>query len=129
MSPRKCRETDCHIGRRIRSRRIAAGLSQEQLGAKLGLTFQQVQKYESGTNRVSASRLFDLSNLFGVPLDDFFAGLAPTEAGGADASQDPTSLIATRDDAALIREISAAPVHHRRALLEVARTLASTRHA
>ena len=63
---------DVHVGSRIRLRRQLLGLSQEKLGESLGLTFQQVQKYERGANRVSASRLFDLSVVLGVPISFFF---------------------------------------------------------
>ncbi|MBB2202153.1 helix-turn-helix domain-containing protein [Gluconacetobacter tumulisoli] len=66
---------DVHVGSRIRLRRTLMGLSQERLGDALGLTFQQVQKYERGTNRVSASRLFELSGVLDVPVSFFFDGL------------------------------------------------------
>jgi transcriptional regulator with XRE-family HTH domain len=66
------RPIDVHIGSRIRLRRTLLGMSQERLGEALGLTFQQVQKYESGVNRVSASRLFDLSRVLNVPIGFFF---------------------------------------------------------
>jgi transcriptional regulator with XRE-family HTH domain len=63
---------DVHVGGRVRLRRLLLGLSQEKLGDALGLTFQQVQKYERGANRISASRLFDLSTVLGVPVSFFF---------------------------------------------------------
>jgi len=63
---------DVHVGARIRLRRTLLGLSQEKLGEALGLTFQQVQKYERGANRVGASRLFDLSRVLDVPVSFFF---------------------------------------------------------
>jgi transcriptional regulator with XRE-family HTH domain len=66
------RPIDVHVGSRIRLRRTLLGLSQERLGEALGLTFQQVQKYESGATRVSASRLFDLSRVLDVPIGFFF---------------------------------------------------------
>lgn len=71
-SPRKSNPVDVHVGARVRVRRMMLGLSQEKLGEKLGLTFQQVQKYERGTNRVGASRLFDLARVLGVPIQFFF---------------------------------------------------------
>jgi transcriptional regulator with XRE-family HTH domain len=73
---------DVHVGSRVRLRRTLLGMSQERLGEALGLTFQQVQKYERGVNRVSASRLFDLSRLLDVPISFFFDDM-------------PDSLIAT----------------------------------
>ena len=66
------RPIDVHVGSRIRFRRSLLGMSQKRLGEALGLTFQQVQKYESGVNRVSASRLFDLSRVLEVPIGFFF---------------------------------------------------------
>ena len=63
---------DVHVGMRIRLRRTLMGMSQERLGEALGLTFQQVQKYERGVNRVGASRLFDLSRVLDVPIAFFF---------------------------------------------------------
>ncbi len=72
---------DVHVGGRIRLRRTLLGMSQERLGEALGLTFQQVQKYERGANRVSASRLFDLSRVLDVPISFFYDDM-PEEIGG-----------------------------------------------
>ena len=72
---------DAHVGARIRLRRTLLGLSQEKLGDALGLTFQQVQKYERGANRVGASRLFDLSRVLDVPIAFFFDDLPDHLAG------------------------------------------------
>ena len=66
---------DRHVGSRVRMRRMLAGVSQERLGEALGLTFQQVQKYEKGTNRISASRLQQIAKMLGVPVAFFFDGL------------------------------------------------------
>ncbi len=63
---------DVHVGARVRLRRTLMGMSQEKLGEAIGLTFQQVQKYERGANRVGASRLFDLSRVLDVPVSFFF---------------------------------------------------------
>jgi transcriptional regulator with XRE-family HTH domain len=82
VSPlRKPNQIDAHVGRRLRAQRVALGLSQEALGQRLGLTFQQVQKYELGLNRVSASRLYQLSEELGVPISWFFEEITrPTAA-------------------------------------------------
>jgi transcriptional regulator with XRE-family HTH domain len=72
---------DVHVGSRIRLRRTLMGMSQERLGDSLGLTFQQVQKYERGANRVGASRLFDLSRVLDVPISFFFDDLPEPLAG------------------------------------------------
>jgi transcriptional regulator with XRE-family HTH domain len=82
---------DVHVGSRIRLRRTLLGMSQERLGEALGLTFQQVQKYERGVNRVGASRLFDLSRVLDVPISFFFDDmpepLAGAHGGGAGAAR------------------------------------------
>src|SRR5271166_2140635 len=71
---------DVHVGSRVRLRRTLLGMSQEKLGEAIGLTFQQVQKYERGANRVGASRLYDLSRVLDVPVSFFFEDLAtPSE--------------------------------------------------
>jgi transcriptional regulator with XRE-family HTH domain len=64
---------DIEVGQRVRTFRLQKGLSQEKLGDRLGLTFQQVQKYEKGTNRISAGRLQRIANVLGIPISDFFA--------------------------------------------------------
>ena len=69
---------DRHVGSRVRMRRVLVGLSQEKLGESLGLTFQQVQKYEKGTNRIGASRLQQISRILGVPVEYFFEGAPQT---------------------------------------------------
>ncbi len=77
---------DVHVGARIRLRRTALGMSQEKLGEALRLTFQQIQKYERGVNRVGASRLYDLCRVFDVTADYFFEGLPRFGRGAAAAA-------------------------------------------
>ena len=90
---------DVHVGSRIRLRRTLLGMSQERLGDALGLTFQQVQKYERGANRVGASRLFDLSRVLDVPVSFFFDDLpAPYAAAGARSSSQQVSGFAESQD-------------------------------
>jgi transcriptional regulator with XRE-family HTH domain len=74
---------DVHVGARVRLRRTLLGLSQEKLGEALGLTFQQVQKYERGVNRIGASRLFDLARVLDVPIGFFFDDMPDSVGGGA----------------------------------------------
>ena len=69
---RRANPIDIHVGSRVRFRRMLLGMSQEKLGEKLGLTFQQVQKYEKGINRIGASRLFDLAQVLGVSVQFFY---------------------------------------------------------
>ena len=73
---------DVHVGFRVRLRRNLLGMSQEKLGRAIGLTFQQIQKYERGVNRVGASRLFHLGRALDVPVSFFFEDLSPAAAGG-----------------------------------------------
>src|SRR5215471_5623154 len=73
---------DKHVGSRVRMRRMMLSMSQEKLGDALGLTFQQVQKYEKGTNRIGASRLQQISNILQVPVSFFFEGAPNVQLGG-----------------------------------------------
>lgn len=74
-------QVDAHVGSRVRMRRTLLGLSQEKLGDALGLTFQQVQKYERGANRIGASRLYQLTRILDVPVSFFFDEMDEPEAG------------------------------------------------
>jgi transcriptional regulator with XRE-family HTH domain len=80
---RRANPVDVHVGARVRLRRMLLGMSQEKLGEHLGLTFQQIQKYEKGINRIGASRLFDLSRVLGVPVQFFYEELAVGGAAGS----------------------------------------------
>jgi len=90
---------DVHVGSRIRLRRTLLGMSQERLGEALGLTFQQVQKYERGVNRVGASRLFDLSRVLDVPISFFFDDMPEslTATYGTQASRRATGYSDSHD--------------------------------
>ena len=78
---------DVHVGGRVRLRRTLLGMSQEKLGDALGLTFQQVQKYERGVNRIGASRLFDLSRVLDVPIGFFFDDMPDALGGGMNTAR------------------------------------------
>jgi transcriptional regulator with XRE-family HTH domain len=101
---------DKHVGSRVRMRRMMLSMSQEKLGGALGLTFQQVQKYEKGTNRIGASRLQQISQILQVPVAFFFEG-APTfhpqnESEGMGEAPSPTyvsDFLATSDGLALTK--------------------------
>jgi transcriptional regulator with XRE-family HTH domain len=82
---------DVHVGSRVRLRRTLLGMSQEKLGEAIGLTFQQVQKYERGANRIGASRLFDLSRVLDVPVSFFFDDM-PAEAASAPVEDDGLTI-------------------------------------
>ncbi len=81
MPTEDVRPIDRHVGGRLRAKRLELGLSQVSLANGLGVTFQQIQKYERGTNRVVASRLFDLAQILRVPVDYFFAEAPPEVVG------------------------------------------------
>src|SRR5690349_6910560 len=104
---------DVHVGNRIRLRRTLLGMSQERLAEQIGLTFQQVQKYERGANRVSSSRLFDLSRVLGVPIKFFF-----DEMGTDIEAQSPGQLQGARPETT---ELAADPTA-KRETLELVRT-------
>jgi transcriptional regulator with XRE-family HTH domain len=82
---KKANPIDAQVGNRVRIRRMLIGMSQEKLGDHLGLTFQQVQKYEKGVNRIGAGRLFEIARILGVPIDFFYDGVATAEGVSAAA--------------------------------------------
>ena len=84
MSSKNPNPIDVHVGNRVRMRRMLIGMSQERLGKELGLTFQQIQKYEKGTNRISASRLYRMAQILGVPVQYFFEDLPASIASEAE---------------------------------------------
>ena len=84
---KKANPIDAQVGSRVRIRRMLIGMSQERLGELLGLTFQQVQKYEKGVNRIGAGRLFEVSRILGVPIDFFYEGVASQGEGGFSESE------------------------------------------
>ena len=90
---KKPNPVDIHVGSRVRLRRMMLGMSQEKLGDALGITFQQIQKYEKGTNRVGASRLQHIASILTVPVAYFFED-AP---GGSDQSAEPNAASAVVD--------------------------------
>jgi len=82
---------DKHVGSRVRMRRMMLNMSQEKLGDALGLTFQQVQKYEKGTNRIGASRLQQIAHILQVPVEFFFEGAPSLPASGNGAKDAPSA--------------------------------------
>ena len=99
---------DKHVGSRVRMRRMMIGMSQEKLGEQLGITFQQIQKYEKGTNRIGASRLQQIATVLAVPVSFFFEGAPVPETIGGPISE-PASpayvsdFLATADGLALTK--------------------------
>ena len=111
---------DVHVGKRIRHRRWMVGMTQQQLADAVGIKFQQIQKYETGMNRVSASRLWDIARTLGVQIGFFFEGLAGEEA--PEAAQDG-DVMANKEAMDLIRAYYAIPEAQRRRLFDLARVL------
>lgn len=127
---------DVHVGSRVRLRRTLLGMSQEKLGNAIGLTFQQVQKYERGANRIGASRLFDLSHVLDVPVAYFFDEMPTASApeGYQPMSGQPEQRVETsevdpmmkRETLELVRAYYRIPdANLRRKLFELAKAMAS----
>jgi transcriptional regulator with XRE-family HTH domain len=127
-NPREANQIDAHVGSRVRLRRQLLKMSQEKLGDELGVTFQQVQKYERGANRIGASRLYSLANVLDVPVNFFFDGLTGVAAGGvAESDQSPIvyDFIQSSDGVALAEAFSRIKTPKvRRRVLELVRSLA-----
>lgn len=130
---RSADEVDAHVGRRLRRRRTSLGISQEQLGAALGLTFQQVQKYEKGQNRIGAGRLYRIASILSVPVQYFFEGLENgSEALALTGAEIPDSEIQAFVASPEGRALSAGFVRigdqaTRRRIIELVATLAGDR--
>lgn len=127
--PRSASPIDLHVGTRIRIRRQLMNMTQEKLGESLGVTFQQVQKYERGTNRVGASRLWNISRVLDVPVSFFYDGLEDNHeyAQVAENKQMPVvyDFINSSDGVAFAKAVSKIKNKAvRRQLLELARSLA-----
>src|SRR5579872_1583111 len=84
---------DAQVGSRVRLRRMLIGMSQERLGELLGLTFQQVQKYERGINRIGAGRLFEVAEILGVPISFFYEGVDPAGAAGENGDAQSSAVM------------------------------------
>ena len=126
---------DRHVGSRVRMRRMMLGLSQEKLGDALGLTFQQVQKYEKGSNRIGASRLQQISLILQVPVSFFFEGapLPPGKQPGLGEAPSPayvTDFLATSDGLTLVKAFMRIPnAKLRRRLVELVEEMAGAETA
>ncbi len=125
MPPKLPNPVDRHVSSRVRMRRIMLGMSQEKLGEGLGLTFQQIQKYEKGTNRIGASRIQQISEILQVPVSFLFEGSPGSSAaadrfGGAPSPAYVADFLATADGLALIRAFTRVPdIKLRRAIVDM----------
>ena len=96
---------DAHVGKRIRHRRWLVGMTQQQLAEKVGIKFQQIQKYETGANRVSASRLWDIADALDVPVSFFFEGIE-TEGDESDKAESvPADILGDKEALDLVRSL------------------------
>jgi transcriptional regulator with XRE-family HTH domain len=119
---------DIHVGARIRMRRKAMGLSQTQLADSVGITFQQLQKYERGANRVSASKLYGMAVTLQTSVSWFFDGMAALEGAGDPGEQQTRAVqrfMASEEGVELATLIPRLPVHQRRQVLALAKILSS----
>ena len=116
-------QVDVHVGKRIRQRRWLIGMTQQKLADLVGIKFQQIQKYETGANRVSASRLWDIGEAMGVPVSFFFDGLREDASTDDAATLVPSDLLSDKEAMELVRSYYAIPENQRRRLFELARVL------
>jgi transcriptional regulator with XRE-family HTH domain len=133
--PANPRPVDVHVGRRLRERRTLLGMSQERLAELLGVTYQQVQKYERGANRIGSSRLHDIARYLDVPVAWFFAGLDEPESRVPGLAEGPAAFTfdapapsqpPPRETAELVRAFTAIREPEvRRRLVDLVRTLAA----
>ena len=115
---------DVHVGKRIRHRRWLVGMTQQQLAERVGIKFQQIQKYETGANRVSASRLWDIADALDVKVSFFFEGLESDSSGRDEATEGvPADLLGDKEALDLVRSYYAIPENQRRRLFDLARVL------
>ena len=119
-------DIDLHLGKRLRRRRRLLGLTQQQVAERVGIRFQQIQKYECGANRISAARLWQLAQVLDVPINYFYDGLVETpmrrerDGAGEARTGDPAVRKETQD---LLRVYSQLGERPRRRLLDLARSL------
>lgn len=123
MTSRTVKPADIEIGRRIKRRRMEQGISQTTLGDAIGVTFQQVQKYEKGKNRVSMGMLIPIAKLLGVPIDYFAVDIGAPEIPGTGIMAD---LLDTRAGLNLARAFLAMPVHQRPAFVALAEAMSTS---
>ncbi|MDP1873091.1 helix-turn-helix domain-containing protein [Phenylobacterium sp.] len=116
-------EIDVHLGKRLRRRRRLLGLTQQQLAGACGVRFQQIQKYECGANRISAARLWQLSEALEVPVAYFYDGLSAAEQERAAACESGGEVLASKETLDLIRAYYQLGERPRRRLLDLAKSL------
>jgi len=116
-------DIDVHLGKRLRRRRRLLGLTQQQLAGACGVRFQQIQKYECGANRISAARLWQLSEALEVPVGYFYDGLSDAERAAHNDSEPGGEMFARKETLDLIRAYYQLGERPRRRLLDLAKSL------
>ncbi len=111
---------DVHVGQRVRQRRYLAGMTQQQLAERVGTKAQQIQKYETGTNRISASRIWDIAAVMEVPVSFFFEGL---EGQARDTGEARAGILTDKAALDLVRAYYSIPENQRRKLFDLALVL------
>jgi len=111
---------DVHVGQRVRQRRYLAGMTQQQLAERVGIKFQQIQKYETGTDRISASRIWDIAAVMEVPVSFFFKGL---EGQARDTGEARADILTDKAALDLVRAYYSIPENQRRKLFDLALVL------
>jgi len=133
LPKKKANPVDAHVGYRVRLRRMLIGMSQERLGELLGLTFQQVQKYERGINRIGAGRLFEVAEILGVPINFFYEGIdgiqASSETNGGQPSAVMDFLSSSEGIQLSTAFMSIKDVKVRRRILDLVRTISGENHS
>ncbi len=115
---------DVHVGKRVRHRRWMVGMTQQQLAGKVGIKFQQIQKYETGMNRISASRLWDIAEALQVPVSFFFEGIDENiDEAQEKGNAVPGDILGDKEALELVRSYYAMPENQRRRLFELARVM------
>ncbi len=124
-------DIDLHVGKRLRRRRRLLGLTQQALGDQVGIRFQQIQKYECGANRVSASRLFELSEALCVPVQHFYEGLSEHDSDTGTPDQDVLApdILSKKETMDLVRAYYSMGEMPRKHLLDLAKSLETTANA
>lgn len=117
---------DRHVGRRVCEKRISLGYNQSDLGRALGLTFQQIQKYEKGANRISASKLWDIARFFNVDIAYFFEGLSAQPGVAEEGAGFDHDFPATRHTIEIARLTPRLPVSKQKLVLDLVRNLSNT---
>ncbi len=115
-------DIDLHVGKRLRRRRRLLGLTQQQLAESVGIRFQQIQKYECGANRVSASRLFELAESLDVPVQYFYEGLSQRDEAANEGAL-AADILSQKETVDLIRAYYRLGERPRKRLLELAKSL------